>query len=282
MPGSRTGSTSILDSKSIILQEFRETISDLLLELEEFRRADWYLTKYLEEYRYDIKKATASIRTATKWRQINKIDSILEEDTSDLFPKFPYDNDGRDKNGRPILVVPFGKWNIREAVEQGLREKFIRYVIQMTEINLLRLRSAIERSNGETNQVVIIFDLTGYSFKQIMDRQTISTLSEWTKRSEEQYPMHLKRFYVINANKIMPILFSLLKPFMSATTVSRVMIFDSNREQWQKVLFSHIPTDQISPIYGGSRVGRIDEYYDKLPITSISPPINNDESVVLE
>jgi hypothetical protein len=38
----------------------------------------------------------------------------------------------------------------------------------------------------------------------------------------------------------MPILFSLLKPFMSANTVSRVTIFDSNQEEWEKAIFKNI------------------------------------------
>jgi hypothetical protein len=71
-----------------------------------------------------------------------------------------------------VLTVPFGRWKIKEAVEEGLREKFIRYAIQMTERNVQSLRKAVETSNGAVNQVIIIFDLSGYSFRQLMSRQS--------------------------------------------------------------------------------------------------------------
>jgi len=71
-----------------------------------------------------------------------------------------------------VLIVPFGRWRIREAVENGERESFLRHAIQMTERNQERLKTALESSSGNINSVIIIFDLKEYTFRQLMHRQS--------------------------------------------------------------------------------------------------------------
>jgi len=236
-----------------MLAQLKETLACTLPKAQEFKSEDWFLLKWLNEYHWDVQLASKAFRKAEKWREENQMDSILSEDFSDFREKFPYDNDGVTKDGLPILLVKFGKWNIREAVENGEKDQFLRYAYQMTDRSVDTLKKIVHKTKGSVTQVIIIFDLKGYSFRQLMHRQTISTLSEWTRRSEELHPQQLKSFYVINAPKIMPILFGLLKPFMSTNTVSRVSIFGSNEVVWRKVLLEDISTDQLIEGYGGTR-----------------------------
>jgi len=235
------------------ITRFRNNLSDIIPELEPYRRKDWYLVKWLEEHNYDLKKAEYAFRMAFKWNLDFDLSSVLNEDFSDMKKMFPYDQDGISKDGLPVLLVPFGKWDIRSVVEKGQKDRFLRYVFQITEQNVLYLNETVKKTKGNIQHVIIIFDLKGYSFSQLMHRPTIQTICEWTKRSEEQYPRQLKNFYVINAPKVLPVLYNLLKPFMSAYTVSCVKIFDSTAKHWEKTLLQEINEDQIGIQYGGTK-----------------------------
>jgi len=241
------------DSGDSCMIQFREKVSDIIPELPEYRQKDWYLVKWLEEYNYDLKKAETAFRKAIKWSRDFNLPSVLHEDFSDFRKSCPYNQDAITRDGLPVLLVPFGKWDVRSIVENGDQARFLRYVFQMTEKNVLFLRERVQNTNEAVQHVIIIFDLKGYSFTQLMHRPTIQTLSEWTKRSEEQYPRQLRSFYVINAPRILPILFNLLKPVMSAHTVASVKIFGPNEVQWQRVLAQEIDESYLGVEYGGTR-----------------------------
>jgi hypothetical protein len=52
--------------------------------------------------------------------------------------------------------------------------------------------------------------------------------------------------------KIFHLLFSLVKPFLSVNTVSKISIFDSNESIWKKEIESLIDTNQLPFRYGGT------------------------------
>jgi hypothetical protein len=63
----------------------------------------------------------------------------------------------------------------------------------------------------------------------------------------------MKTAYVVNAPKIFSILFALIKPILSARTLSKIQIFSSNSSKWKVALLNNIPADQIPVKYGGTK-----------------------------
>ena len=45
----------------------------------------------------------------------------------------------------------------------------------------------------------------------------------------------------------------MVKPFVTADAIDRVKIFGRKPAKWQKGLLEHIPADQLSPEYGGTK-----------------------------
>lgn len=64
-------------------------------------------------------------------------------------------------------------------------------------------------------------------------------------RFEANYPERLKTAFLINAPKVFSILFALIKPLLTARTLSKVQIYASNAAKWKLALLNNIPADQV-------------------------------------
>jgi hypothetical protein len=59
--------------------------------------------------------------------------------------------------------------------------------------------------------------------------------------------------FVSAGPRIFSLLFSMIKPFLSEATVSKIGIFDSNEKSWQKAVRDAVDEDQLPPKYGGTK-----------------------------
>lgn len=84
--------------------------------------------------------------------------------------KFPYSLDARDKQGRPILIIPYNKWDIRKRmVAHGAigRTQLARYNDQLLERGVVRIREGKNPITGKpVTQAVVLIDLNGYNRRQ--------------------------------------------------------------------------------------------------------------------
>ena len=78
-------------------------------------------------------------------------------------------------------------------------------------------------------------------------------MMESVKQFEANYPETLKAAYLINANKFVTIIFNIVKPLLSARTLSKVEIYDSNPGKWKPVLINNIPAHALPVFYGGTK-----------------------------
>ncbi len=76
---------------------------------------------------------------------------------------------------------------------------------------------------------------------------------ESVRQFEANYPETLKSAYLINANKFVTIIFNIVKPLLSARTLSKVEIYDSNVPRWKSVLLNNIPPHALPVLYGGTK-----------------------------
>ena len=80
----------------------------------------------------------------------------------------------------------------------------------------------------------------------------INTIRELVRRYEANYPETLKTCYVVNASRVFQMLYSIVKPMLTARTLSKLQVFGSNEEQWKAVLLEKIPASELSVHFGGS------------------------------
>jgi hypothetical protein len=113
----------------------------------------------------------------------------------------------------------------------------------------------------------------------------VDSILEVIRRFEANYPETLHTAYIINgedlrnncqlqffgqnlkyqigvcilvslfvASRVFAMLFALMKPFISARTLSKVKIY-SSPSTWKPVLLKELPPDQIPSEFGGTRIG---------------------------
>jgi hypothetical protein len=76
---------------------------------------------------------------------------------------------------------------------------------------------------------------------------------------------------VLKTNNIFPLsahwvvtwLFTLLKPFLSKNTQSKVNLYDSNEAKWKAALSEKLPASSIPEDYGGTGSSVLDSYKKK-------------------
>jgi hypothetical protein len=89
---------------------------------------------------------------------------------------------------------------------------------------------------------------TSLIFLYIFTLLVASTAIELAKTLEAHYPSTATKIYIVNAPKVIKVLLSAVKPFLSTDSASRVKIFGTNMEQWEAVLLEHIEPDQLPKI----------------------------------
>ena len=71
-----------------------------------------------------------------------------------------------------VAVIPFGKWDVRKAVADGQKDVYLRYFDQLCEkaLEIMKTRNKSRPANDPLTQMMVIFDLEGFSIRQISSK----------------------------------------------------------------------------------------------------------------
>lgn len=69
-----------------------------------------------------------------------------------------------------VLLFNFGRWNIRDAVENGLKDDIVTYAVKFFEV-ILEFCRKITTPDKYYSKVHVIIDLEGFGFYQLASRQ---------------------------------------------------------------------------------------------------------------
>ncbi|CAG7786223.1 unnamed protein product [Allacma fusca] len=243
------------ESEFEALELFKDTLGEYIKdELDSYQRHDANLLRWLRARDLNVDKAEKMLKASMIWRKNNDVDKILSWRKPQFFSNgFNFMAPGVDKDGCILCIVPFGKWDLRGAVEAGHRADVVRFANQILEQGFQFMK---KESNDKKilNQFIIIFDWTGFSLNQILSRETVDTMMECLRLFEANYPETLKEAYVVNAPAIFEIVYNLLKPFVSARTLAKLKVYSTNPEQWRGALLKNIDPFELPSQYGGSNL----------------------------
>ena len=62
-----------------------------------------------------------------------------------------------------VGIIPFGRWDVRKCVEDGHRDDYVKYNDHI----YARLIESTQVSENSFTQFIVIFDMAGYSFRQL-------------------------------------------------------------------------------------------------------------------
>ncbi|ODN04856.1 SEC14-like protein 4 [Orchesella cincta] len=239
-----------------ILAKFQDKLKDL--NFDGAKDTQMFLMRFLRARNHNLTKAEDMLRKHLEWRAANHIDSLLNwTPPKALIDEYKYDVAGFDKQGCPILIAPFGTWDVRRVCENGLKQEYVKYVDQLfLHVTQAMKESSVIRGTPITQFICIMVPDEFPAFRQMSSPQAVDTVLETVRRFEANYPETLKCAFVVDAPKVFNLIFNVIKPLLNSTTLGKVTI-SSNEKEWKSALLNLIDEDQLCARLGGSRPSRV-------------------------
>ncbi|XP_050026726.2 SEC14-like protein 2 [Dermacentor andersoni] len=195
-------------------------------------------------YRHDI-----------EWRKQNGVDDMLKNYKTPQIVKenFPGAILHPCKDGCPIWIVPAGI-NVKAFLAALTTEAVQRHCIYQLEY-LESLKRASSREAGqelETQYLVIDFD--NFSIRNIYSWQVVKAITDVLQMMEDHFPECLEKCIAINAPSFFPILWRLIRPFLTQRTADKVEVF-GKVDGWKELLLSIMDAASLPAHWGGDMVG---------------------------
>ncbi|VEN40858.1 unnamed protein product [Callosobruchus maculatus] len=237
-------SATDLFAEDLKIQIFRRSVADVL----QPHHDDHFLLRWLRARSWNPEAAEKMLRQSMKWRQQWEVDGALKDWVPpEVLQKYhPSGTSGYDKDGAPVIVVPFAGLDVIGILHSACRQDMIRMTIKVLEHNL-----ALAAKTGE-NQVVVVFDMDGFNLRQYAWRPAAEVVISLIQMYEANYPEILKACYIINAPRVFAIAFNVIKKFLNEYTLGKIQIFKSDPKKWKPALLSNITPENLPKHYGGS------------------------------
>ncbi|RXG57157.1 SEC14-like protein 3 [Armadillidium vulgare] len=129
-----------------IFNKFRERVID---KVPPHLSSDSELSKWLIARNFNINKAEAMLLKSVEWRKEWNMDNIADWNPPEVLKKyFPSGVAGYDKEGNPVIIIPYGNVDIRGLIKSCNSKELIKYFAQIFEnaVQIMRERS---RERGE-------------------------------------------------------------------------------------------------------------------------------------
>jgi len=248
------GSNKFTEAEKAALFEFRSRLDDLSLRGKLESTENDFLIRWLRARNLDIKNATVMLSNYMVWRDENEDYKIAF--SGDYIPpprvlsEFKFKSTGLDNEGRLVIWLPIARYDCKGLLESGLKSDCIRYCYQM--LNEIQTEINKQAKVSGMTQFVALIDSAELTFRKITHYETLQCLVRFMKEFDAYYPELLHSCYVVNAPWLFSTIFNLVKPVLSANTLGKINIFDSDQEKWQKALLERLPSAALPEEYGGT------------------------------
>lgn len=236
--------------QEMALEEFRKAIGDLLTPE---RDDDRYLLRWLRARDFNVNKTEHMLREHMNWRKYYNTDNILNgpESPQVLRKYYPGGLIGHDHGGCPIWIVPVGASDIKGLLMSVARMEMMKHVIRTFEVGEEDIRQQTRKLGRVIETQSYVFDFDGFGLKNIASKAVLDFLTNLMAFFDNNYPERLKTAYVINAPRIFPMFWKIIRPFLCENTARKVRIF--GRDGWKEALLE-ITDPEVLPIHwGGTR-----------------------------
>lgn len=234
--------------QEVALQQLKGAVRDLLND----KHDDRYLLRWLRARDFNVNKAEQMLREHMKWRKQYGADDILSgPDSPEVLRKYyPGGMIGHDREGHPVWLIPFGGCDLKGMLMSVTKTDMIKHVIRSFEVIEQDLKAQSEKLGKPIETQTYIFDFDNYSLRSIASKAVLDFLTDLMCTFEGHYPERLKKAFVINAPRIFPMFWRLVRPFLSEATANKLHLY--GREGWKEDLLAEIPADQLPVFWGGT------------------------------
>ncbi|ODM94172.1 SEC14-like protein 2 [Orchesella cincta] len=234
----------------MMLDKFKAMVSSKLEQ--DYMKDDIYLLRWLRAKDYDVKEADKLLNENLRWRKEKNMDTIHQEDWSDMTKDYPYHIGGFDKENRPLGTVSIRDWDIRKTALQGKLPRLQRYMDKlMDEISMKVVRLRSEGMN--VTRWVLLTNVEGFNVVQHACSSCTPLWVNFLRSYEMHFPGTADSIIAINAPETFNLLLRLLKPSIPAASRETVKILGTNKKAWMANLDEIISRDQRTKEYGGTK-----------------------------
>jgi len=209
---------------------------------EEFMAEDYYLAGWLNKYNFNVEKTLVELQKDLKWRDEQKLSSILSEDWKDMKARFPFSLESSDKTGSPVLYVDYGKWDVAKYLtEEGdsAINRYKRYSsLMLTEQAKAHVRQL--RSEGrDVTQFMLLYNLDGVT-------PATHNCAQCSQLFGSQMSEHLEHPSLdLMINRVMFVNMPASYIPMMTQNYKDFEIYGEDRNQWEAKLLEYVERDQF-------------------------------------
>ncbi|CAG7727660.1 unnamed protein product [Allacma fusca] len=167
--------------------------------------------------------------------------------------KFPYYLSGTDYEGKPVLVIQWGRWDTRYIAEKGgsdleALEKGVDQFVERVNTGYFAVKLNSTETEDE-DELVMILDFDGFRLRQFNSPANMKFLLSSFTKLERIYQKFAYGF-VLNANPLVLQAINLSKP-LAGNFLGRMEIHGTVSSKWKPSILKAIPQTQLHPAYGG-------------------------------
>ncbi|CAL1263341.1 unnamed protein product [Larinioides sclopetarius] len=187
-----------------------------------------------------------------QWRKTSKVDTILTDyKVPEVFKKFvPLSFMCCDKDGYPVSYCAYGNIDVKGLAKCSKKSEFPKFVMYHLEKDSQRLKNQSKKLGKTIEKWSYIINYDNFSLSSATDKKTIDVLITLIKMYDANYPERLKTGYLINASFYFTVIWSIIKPFLSAETNRKIKIF--GKDGWQEELKKDIEVNNLPAFLGGN------------------------------
>jgi len=234
-----------------VLDKFRELVVDQLPH--EYMKKDTFLIRWLRAKFYKISDAQKMLLDYIDWRAENNLDTIHEEDFSDLARDYKYYLESRTKDGKPTLYLNGGSWDFRNIALSGKREHFNRYIDKILDEACGLVRELGEKYKN-VSQGVLLLNMDGFNLIQHGCLQCVPLLLRIVTQYEAHHPGCVDALIIINLPQAAQPIVEAVRPLFHPETRKIFHVYGPNKAKWFSVLRREYDIDELPVEVGGNKV----------------------------
>nr|XP_050026709.1 SEC14-like protein 2 isoform X4 [Dermacentor andersoni] len=232
------------------LDKLREAVADV----KKPSHTDAFLLRWLRAREFDVSKAERMYRNDLEWRKENGVDDIF---SSYKIPELVKENFPGAilhpcKDGRPMWLIPAGI-DMKAFVAALTPAVVQRHCIYMLEYAESLKRSASKEAAAEMETHYLVIDVENFSLRQVYSWQAVKTITDMLQMMEDHFPECLEKCIMINAPHFFPIMWKLIRPFLTQRTTDKVEIFA--KDGWKERLLEIVDAEILPAHWGGNMLG---------------------------